>query len=240
MALSPPAAERLDLLETSELGLRWESEEQKRAAYERLLDRSYRIPWVLQRYRQLLVERLERARRDTLTWDDVEHVLEREGDVVWQYMDSIDYGSLGYRGTVRMERRGFELVLYALVRDRYLLGGPKAPIQDPRLRERRALELGFTVAEAREIVEETTNQILLGRERTAFRNWFAGLGLEQALRLLTLVLEPDPDQHDRFAFLLHIYVIELHRRFGAEDPTLDNKILDWGIRFGWSIQQNRE
>jgi hypothetical protein len=63
------------------------------------------------------------------------------------------------------------------------------------LRERSALDLGFTVGGAREAVEETMNKLLLGRrERNALENWFKKLDLDQALRLLTLTLalEPDP------------------------------------------------
>jgi hypothetical protein len=127
-ALSPAAAESLlDLLHTSELGLDWRSEAEQKHAYALLLERSYRIPWVLQRYGQLLVQHLERRRSSIITWEDVNTVLSQgqEGNVVWQYINDIDYKSLGYREVQRAVRPGFQLILFTLARKRYFLGGHK-------------------------------------------------------------------------------------------------------------------
>ncbi len=241
--LEPAARALLDVLETSELRLRWQDPEQKAKAYQLCLARSYRIPWVVQRYCQLFVERLEEQRRTVLTYADVAWVLEREGQVVWQYIDSIHYQSLGYAGREQAQRPGFKLILFTLARHRYFLGGNRAAVLDERLPERSSLspELGFSVGEARKIVLETVDRFLLGRERDAFRLWFEGLNLSEVLRLLTLtlVLEPDPMQEGRYGFLLHILPRELQRLHGRYDPTLDELILTLGAEF-LDLYQERE
>jgi hypothetical protein len=242
-ALSPDAAEKLlDLLETTELLIHWASREDRERAYRLCLDRSYRIPWVLQRYGQLLVEHLEKERRDTLSYQDVESVVERQGRVVWQYIDGIDYQSLG-GGVSNAQRPGFQLVLAAVARRRYFLGGKDAPIRDPRLPDRAALgqDLGFTVGEAREIVKETLRQLLVGRERAIVEGWFNELDLEKAFRLLTLtlMLEPDPGQDGRYGFLLHILPREL-LRINEKDSTLDALIVRNAIEFMNFIDKNEE
>lgn len=226
-ALSPEAGERLlDLLTRQELGLRWADEKQRREAIAELLERSYRIPWVLQRYGQLLVERMEEERRDVLRWNDVAALLKTEGRVVWDYIDGIDFGSLDSKNQ-QASRAGFKLLLFALARQRYFLGGRQAPIRDPHLADRSALALGFTVSEARESVEDALEKLLMQHERREIRHWLNELDLGRALRLLTLTLalEPDPSDHDRFGFLLHIVPMELHRLFGDEHPTLDDLII---------------
>lgn len=227
-ALSEPAAERLlDLLTTSELALRWRTDEERRAAYKELLDRSYRIPWVLQRYGHLLVEQLERERREELSWDDVEAVLQAEGDVVWQYIDNIEYQTLGHGDPEPARRPGYQLVLIALARHYYFRGGRDAPIRDPHLRERRALDISFTVGEAQEAVTEAIKELLVGEEKEWVERWFKKTDLQEAMRLLTLTLtlEPDPKDADRYGFLLHIFPLELARRYRRDDPTLENLII---------------
>ena len=235
-ALSPEAAgSLLGLLTSSDLALNWQSEEERKVAYAFLLERSYRIPWVLQYLGQQLVQRMEDQRRDVLTFNDVEMVLAREGNVVWQYMAGMNYRSLGYRGFEQAQRPGFQLVLFAIARARYFLGGSKAPIRDPRLRQRDSLAegLGFTVGEAQEAVEQTMDQLLIGQERIVLKEWLKSLALDEALRLmtLTLALEPDPERNDRYGFLLHILPLELNRRIEQEGPTLDNLIINEAIEF---------
>ena len=113
----------LDLLEDPALGLRWRSAKEKTAGCDALVERSYRIPWVLQRYGELLVIHMEKRRSEVLSYDDVQRVLQREGEVVWKYIQEIDYRSLGHHGSPEALRLGFHLVLYALARHKYFLGG---------------------------------------------------------------------------------------------------------------------
>ncbi|MDS4039863.1 MAG: hypothetical protein RKP20_01620, partial [Candidatus Competibacter sp.] len=241
-ALSPSAAEQLlTLLETSELGLRWQNKEQREKAFQLLIEKSYRIPWVLQSYGKLLVEHLEKDRRDTLALDDVKMILKQEGRLVWQYINNIDYSTLGYHGKAKVGPGSFRLILFALARQHYFIGGEQAPIRDPRLRERPALApgLGFTVAEVQEAVQNIIERLLLGREQTAFEQWFADLDLDQTLQLLTLTLalEPDPFQSDRYGFLLHIVPLELYQEYGEKDPTLDDCIVNEAISFIQSMRK---
>ena len=108
--------------------------------------------------------------------------------------EEIDYRSLGHHGSPEALRLGFHLVLYALARHKYFLGGERAPILQPGLRGKDSSALSFTVAEARDVVEKTLGEILQGAQLGTFVQWFAELDLERAFRLLTLTLalEPDP------------------------------------------------
>lgn len=241
-ALSEPAARKLlDLLENSDVQARWATPRDREQAYRLCLERSYRIPWVLQRYGQLLVEHLERERKDTLSFQDVEAVLGNEGREVWKYIEEIDYKSLGLGPDASARRPGFQLVLYAVARQKYFLGGRQAPVLDARLAGRSPLapELGFTIGEARDIVKETLSSLLRGRERAIVANWFENLDLERAFRLLTLtlMLEPDPDNDRRYGFLLHILPLELLREYGQRDPTLDGLIVRRAVEFMSSVMQ---
>jgi len=146
--------------------------EERKRVYDLLLERSYCVPWVLQHYGQLLVQHLESRRSSAITWEDVNTILSQnqEGNVIWQEINNIDYKSLGYREVEKAVRPGFRLILFALARKCYFLGGPQAPIRDPHLRDRHALDLGFTVREVQKAVEETMNELLIGRKRDALEN----------------------------------------------------------------------
>lgn len=238
--LSPDAARNLlGMLEGEELGLRWFDEDQKKRAVNELLDRSYRIPWVLQMYGQLLLERMEREQRGMLFYSDVEELLRERGDIVWRYFNSIRYDQLGDATIEHARRPGYQLLLYCLARQRYFLGenGEPPPIQDEDLRWRPPLDFGFTIADARQIVQETLADLLTDRkEHELVEDWFERLDLEKALPLLTLTLtlESDPSRMDRFAFLLHILPRELDRRFGTRDPYLDKLIVATAVEF-WQL-----
>ncbi len=234
-ALNENAAEGvLDLLQEPPLSLRWVSEEERRQAYQLLLQRSYRIPWVLQRYCQLLVYRLEEQVRDSLGIEDIACLLNQEGNVVWEYIEGIDYDRLGYTGqNKRLQTSGFKLVLYALARAKYFQQGAKALIRDPELNRKAALDFSFTIGEAREAVLSGIGELLLVHEKQVLEDWLASLDWKQSFRLLTLtlILEPDPIDSDRFAFLLHIFPQELNRLYGDKDPMLNDLIVQTAIEF---------
>lgn len=232
-ALSSAAARQLlGVLTDEELGLRWSSETEENTGIRWLLERSYRIPWVLQYFGHLLLKRLEDERRGIITLADVEVALAQEGEVVWRYIDSLDYASLGSRSNEASRRPGYQLVLFCLAREKYFLG-EKPLITEERLRDRPALDprLSFTVAEARDVVKAMVSEVLDDAERDRLHAYYDDLELETALRLLTLTLalEADPKRSDRYGFLMHILPLELHRQYGAQDPTLDGLILETAV-----------
>lgn len=255
-----PARALIDLLERAPLELQWKDDAQRVHGYDLLLDRSYRIPWLLQSMCRDLVLRLERERRDVLTSDDVDAVVGQGSPALWQYLTELDYdvlglpdadrGVLGLRSSEGTHRRsnieralwrpGVQLVLLALARERYFLGQGGAPpaIGRADLAHRSPLAdpLGFTIADATEVVHDALRQILLPHEQRPVREWFDRLNLRDLFRMLTLtlVVEPDPLNADRFGFLLHIYPRELHRRLYALDPHLDGKFADQAREF-WSL-----
>ncbi len=231
-ALSEEAArDLLALLEAEPLSLEWRTPAEKRHGIQRLLNRSYRVPWALQILAERLVRRLEAQGRDVLTEDDVEHVLDGAGPLVWNELQQIDYKHLGFPQATDAHGPGMKLVLYALARERYFLG--EAPVRRRNLDGVEPLSLGFTVGEARTIVTRVIDKVLTKEERIRVRRWFERLDLDEALRLLTLTLalEPDPNQGDRYAFLLHALPIELERQFGQEDPLLDSLLIDTALAF---------
>lgn len=257
-----PARGLIDLLEVPPLSLSWQGGE-KDAAYALLLDRSYRIPWVLQSYCHALIARLETTQREQLSLNDVGYVVAGGSDVLRQYFDMLEV-SVSVRAVQRQDaashdaglrpnapqgarelvKSGLRVVLTALARERYFVskdaGDPA--IHDPRLARRLPLSggLGFTVGEARQIVVDTMRELLVGEERRAMAAWFGLLDLLEAFRelTLTLYLEPDPGHDERFGFLLHIYPRELAMTYAA-DPTLDKLFVDQAVEFWASYQATR-
>lgn len=234
---SDGARDLLGMLTGQELGLQWASKEEHEKAMKALLDRSYRIPWVLQVFGQKLVERMEAnpERRGILTFADVEDLLKKEGNIVWRYFQEIQYSSLGLdeirasQGPgYRAQRPGYQLVLFSLVHSRYFTGDEPL-VQDPEFYYRDPLDegIGFTVAEARSIVKSTLAKLLIPREKKIVEGWFDRLDLERTLPLLTLtlMLEVDPKRKDRFGFLMHILPRELLRESddlrGLEDLIIN-------------------
>ena len=162
-------------------------------------------------------------------------ILDHEGQVVWQYIDSINYNSIAHEEHLLGHSAGFKLILYSLARVRYFLGGPNAPIRDPNLHKRTPFgrDLGFTVGEARQNILASMERLLIGREYALLARWVERLDLAKVLRLLTLtlMLEPDPKVKDRYGFMLHILPLELQQKYGPSDPTLDSLIVEHSIEF---------
>ncbi len=231
-ALVPSAAaEILDQLESAELGLTWNSVNERQRAYQLCQKRSFCIPWVLQQMGHHIIESMERRREDRLSYDLVEEALNNAGDVVWNYISAINYHRMGL--TKRpADEHGYKIILYGLVRKKYLMGATPA-IKDEALASRDPLTgFGFTTAEAEGILAELMSELLVGREFEDLDRWLRELRLSDVLNLmtLTLVLEPDPNASDRFAFLMHILPMELFRHY-PDDLTLDNLIVEEAKRF---------
>lgn len=232
--LEEAAARRLlGKLQDRQLGLAWASPEDQKAGEDLLLERSYRVPWALQQYAHNLIEHMEKERRVRIRLDDVEQVLAGvKGRVVWDYIDSLDYQKLMPPKAGGIETpafsEAFRLLLYAIARIRYFLGGRYAAVRDERLRYRNPAEFGFTTAEAIEALNKTLQQLVKPQEFETLRAYFLAFDFDQALRLLTLTLalEPDPAQNGRWMFSLHIVPRELERVRRANDPTLDAFVVD--------------
>lgn len=248
-----PARQLMDLLEGRDLALRWKSKEDQQKGYDTLLDESYRIPWLLQRLCHMLVERMEQEDRDTIQHRDVEQVVRKADHPMWQYIQGIDFSRIGLprqgerQGDGRQDAseqiRGpaIFLLLLSIVRQRYFLypDDPCARRPVDLLHEKRGLigvDTGFTITEARDIALATINDLLVGGERTAAREWFDSVDMHRIFWELTLthLIEPDPNDAERFSFLLHILPRELHRQYGDEDVTLDRVFVDKAAEF-WRI-----
>lgn len=229
----------LDLLEDSDLKLGWRTEDEKQQAYQLLLSHSYRIPWVLQTYGRLLVELLEEQRRTVLSLDDVTSLLQNKGRIVWNYIENIDFSKLDSdvssnenqdltKKVSNAQRDGLLVILYALVRQKYALHDANA-LKDETIQQRNALDLAFTDAEVNTLVEKTIAELpLVDKEKEKWTEWYQNLNLTKTLRLLTLtlILEPDPVIVNRYAFLLHIFPVEVYKQYGKNDPYLENLLTE--------------
>lgn len=227
----------LDRLEAPPLALAWRSLEERRVGRQRLVEQSYHIPWVLQHLGDSLVRRLETQGRESISDDDVRHVLRDAGPLVWRYFEEIDFKHLGFDAATDAHGPGMKLVLYAVARERYFLGG--AAVRRRDLTHRSTHEFSFTVGEARHIVGDTVGRLLVGAQRTRVLRWFRDLDLDEALRLLTLTLalEPVATSGDHYAFLLHALPLELERQHGRDDPLLDGLIIKTAVEFLNNLQE---
>ena len=236
-----PARELFGLLEKPPLALRWRTELERTQALDLLHNRSYGIPWVIQRFAHMLIEQVEKRGKDELTLDEVQHLLgeKGEGNIVWQYIDGIDFAGLESKTLDPANDWGFRLVLYALARKYYFLGN-EALIRDPHLSDRDPLDTGFTDVDAREAVREVLPLMLFADERREVERWLERAELSHVLRLLTLslALEPDRSQNGRYGFHLHIVPRELKRQ-RPEDPRLEDLIVDVADRLVKAIKKNR-
>ena len=231
----PPARQIIDLLESSDLALRWRREQDKRHGYRRLMEESYGIPWLLQRLCHTLVERLEEERRDEIEARDVDWVVSKVGHPMWEYIQGIDFSRVVADEAEEIRGPAVQLLLYAVARERYFRGSP--PPIDIILRGGiPRTDLSFTVAQARDIALATIDELLVGGERRTVRRWFDDTNLWRIFWQLTLthLLEPDRGDAERFAFLLHILPRELQRHYAEEDPTLDQTFIDRAAEF-WRI-----
>ena len=234
--LEPSAARRIpQLLEIPELGLTWISDQERELALDLLLDRSYRIPWVLQTYCQKIVEKMNEDQSDVMTHKMVADLVraDRESPIVWQYIENIDFRRLSEGKGDQAFPLALKLILYSMARDRYFLGGLNAPIRDKNLNGRDALSkpFNFSTAEAFDAINRTMKIILFQDEFRAVKKYFENFELNNALRLLTLtlLLESDSFKADRYGFLLHILPLELNRHYQENDPTLDGVILKLAV-----------
>lgn len=89
----------------------------------------------------------------------------------------------------------------------------------------------FLLGPADDVIARLVTGEAPGQERIALKEWLVKLDLDDALRRLTLALEPDPERNDRYGFLLYILPLELNRRIEREGPTLANLIIDEAIEF---------
>jgi hypothetical protein len=87
-ALSDQAARELvGKLETSELELEWENDETRAVSIDKILERSHRIPFLLQKLCQDIVYRLEEENRLRITSRDIDEVL-RSRNLMWEYLEN--------------------------------------------------------------------------------------------------------------------------------------------------------
>ncbi len=225
--LSDRAAQGIvDLLEAPPLELVWESEEEKQLGVRYLLERSYRIPHLLQAICLGLVHRLEEKRRSVLRASDVEEVARQPSYSPWSHVTKINFGDLvpGIKANDR-EKAGLlvELLLLTAIKRIYFRGAPP-PIQT-NIRARDPRSLSFDIGNLREWFPDVLSSLLRDDELTEAKKFFERIDL-QALLLglsLTLILSFEPIK-GRYYFQSHLYPIEIQRQFEAGE-LIDDRIV---------------
>lgn len=203
-----------------------------------IIERSYRVPWLLQQMLHALLERLDFQQRSVIVQDDIQHVVDQVGDQIWNYFRNIRYDELTagpYRTAVFRERSqgassdlardGIFLVLTALARQLYFLGQNPAIIDSRRLAvSPRDSGLVFSPADATSALERTMKQLLLAPEREALNSWIRQIDFGAVMESLTLtmMLESVSGAGNLYQFSNHIFPKELRRRQRPDDPRLDH------------------
>ena len=221
------ALDLVDKLEQPPLGLRWESEEERRQGRDLILELTYRIPWVIQSLCARLVGLLDDERRAVLRLDDVRRVARRNHPVLGA-LERTDFAELVGRKDDVVVDRAARFVLLALARARYF--DARRIIDDPRLARRSPSDLSFTNRQAREIVARELAAVCSAEEAGRLDRFFREFDLEALLRglCLTLILSPTGEAATAYAeaycFQNHIYPMELQRTSGPGKTPADREV----------------
>jgi hypothetical protein len=218
----------LQKLEDEPLGLTWETPETRTYAHRIILERSHRIPILVQRACAAVVMRLGKARRTKITRADVDAWLAEGAHPAWDYLQA-----------TRIDKQYFTIILSTDVIDSWvdLVLGVLAMRRYPRLlspRPRAEDPPGYTPApsfRADDAARETTDfakQWLDPDEWERFKSKFqyaAYLRLFDAL-VLTVFLGPVPGGDRELQFVNDIFPIELSRFTQRKNTTIDSYLLD--------------
>ncbi len=227
--LEPDAARVLvDRLTAPPLALVWETRADETRGVQELLDRTYRVPWVLQSVCGTLVERLAGAGRGTIRLDDVRRALERVS--LMDDLERVDFALLLGVGRRQRDlaRAGGLWILRLLVVQRYF--APPRLVDQLGQRLVSSVEASFTLVEAREwLRRDLARADLGGAKRTAIERWLADQDLGRLFHglALTLVLaEVERDGSKAFWFRDHIYPRERRRLAGRGGRSAEDLVGD--------------
>lgn len=218
------ALELIGKLTAPPLPLRWQTGEEPEAV-RLLLERSFRIPWVLQTYCGAIVARVERERRHRILLDDVRAVTEQDQPLLAGFDDLLYEKLLGpghkpqHAGRQRSAARA---VLAALAQRHYFEAG--GPIYDSNLTRVAPETIAFSANDARRILLDYLVDLCSEDEVKALKNFFSSFPFARLLDGLCLTLILLPVERDRHAgvplycFQMHLYPLELKRDLGLGTP----------------------
>lgn len=215
----------LDSINSSDLGLVWMSIEDKRKAYDLCHKHTYCVPWAVRRLCHEVVFYLRERKSKQLSLKVFLDVLSGGPSLIWGHVGINFFQNGLVEGPV--DESCYKIVVYGIVRRKYLVGDKPAITDDNLIKRKPLVKFGFTAAEAREILSELIDELLMGQDYPELVRWLNQVNLNDVLKrmTLTLVLEPDPYVPDRYAFLMHIVPMELVRQF-PDDSTLDGLIIE--------------
>jgi len=230
--LSHRAAEKIiGILEAEPLALSWASPREKTEGVQLILDRSYRIPYLVQTICLGLVERLEERQDYRLTLEDVAAVVNDHDVAAWQHVEKVDLAySLPALGEKELARTLARLMLYTAMQNLYFKGSP-APIHDPHLAQREPKSLHFSQDLVRKWLPEPLKRLLVRNEYEEAYRLINELDIERALSALSLtfVLSYDPAA-GRYYFPGHLYPRELQRHLRPGE-LIEDHIVELVLRF---------
>lgn len=222
------AEEIIGLLEKPPLALEWESEAEKQRGVQLMIERSYRIPHLLQSICLQLIRQLDERKAYKLRARDVELAIRGTGSSAWDHVQRIQLGK--FIPQIKPEEKGrllAELLLLTAVKRLYYQGAAPA-IRDPHLRQRDPRTLSFEATDLRRWFPEVLRSLLLTREIENAEQLLAQANLDDLLQgcSLTLILAFDPAAESRrFYFQSHLYPLETQRQLKPGE-SIDRPIID--------------
>ncbi|HEY2294190.1 MAG TPA: hypothetical protein VGM86_26110, partial [Thermoanaerobaculia bacterium] len=219
-------------LEQPPLEIQWESDQTRSQGYTHLNESTYRIPILLQKACEGLLERLDNARRMTLRREDLQ-----AGDTsvrpVWKYLQDTRpaLGDLSAKRSKTPPEETYwgDLVLAATVEALFYRPKP-TPICDPKLRElppeRR---FSFNDAAIRIYVRQALERLqLLPHDFQLIEERFGSETYGKFLDVMTLTgfVAPYLEEDRAYHFSGHIYPLELDRYLQMRRRSIEDHILD--------------
>lgn len=219
----------VDKLEEPPLDLAWDTERQREEGRDLLVERGYRIPWIIQSFCRQLVGHLDETRRSTIRLDDVRRVVDGESSLsLLEHLDNTRFDGVLNRDDPVVNKAG-RVVLAALVRDRYFpdpshFEFERLPREDPEHRS-------FSAGDAARIVREAIGRNCSPREQQTLIRYFDRFPFDAFLRglCLTLILKPARSRRTSeraWCFQNHIYPIEVHRAVQIGRTTPADRLID--------------
>jgi hypothetical protein len=234
--LNPRAAEQIiEVLERSPLELVWDSPQEKLKGQRLILDRSYRIPHLIQAICLGLVERLAESGRYNLRYDDVIAVVNQREISAWDRVLSIDY-SFAAPNVLPQElaRALVQLVLYTAMKNLYF-DGSKPPIEDPLLPSRDASTVSFSAEEVHRWLPQSLKGLLIAPELSEANKLINQVDIDAMLSALTLTLVLSYDlRTGRYFFPGHLYPRELQRNLRPGE-LIDDRIIGLVLHFAYYL-----
>ncbi|HKV08499.1 MAG TPA: AAA family ATPase, partial [Thermoanaerobaculia bacterium] len=234
--LTPRAAEQIvEVLEKPPLELVWNSPQEKLRGQRLILDRSYRIPHLVQAICLGLVERLEENRRYSLRYDDVIAVVGQREISAWDRVLNIDFSFAAPNVPhPELARALVQLVLLTAMKNLYF-SGARPLIHDQLLPARDHSTVSFSAEEVHRWLPQSLKGFLIASELAEANRLINQVDIDAMLSALTLTLVLSYDlKTGRYSFPGHLYPRELKRNLRPGE-LIEDRIIELVLHFAYFL-----